>query len=79
LRIHRVTDFVKSVARMQHPARFDAHSGSSKHSFAEGWYLRRLALQRFLLRMLHDWKTIEYIVVGLLVLWIVAGLFAAKG
>jgi hypothetical protein len=29
--------------------------------------------------MLHDWKTIEYIVVGLLVLWIVAGLFAAKG
>jgi hypothetical protein len=28
--------------------------------------------------MLHDWKTIEYIVVGLLVLWIVAGLFAAK-
>lgn len=28
--------------------------------------------------MLHDWKTIEYIVISLLVLWIVAGMFAAK-
>ena len=28
--------------------------------------------------MLHDWKTIEYIVISLLVLWIVAGMFAAN-
>jgi hypothetical protein len=28
--------------------------------------------------MLHDWKTIEYIVLGMLILWIVVGLFAAR-
>jgi len=41
--------------------------------------LGRLSLQPVLLPpMLHDWKTIEYIVISLLVLWIVAGMFAAK-
>jgi len=28
--------------------------------------------------MLHDWKTIEYIVISLRGRWIVAGMFAAK-